>query len=537
MLAINATAAELTFQSTADLVDGPIDAILQFTAEDSGTATEMLTVATTPERLVTHYPAIVRGSEQPVLATIRRVVPDIESGLGITFVITLTATQYGVSESIDDDLAHMPLVNPPDLFRVPTILSRSELLAALAENAAIGITQHLLVVEVDRHAHLSEEFGDTAGSDIATVTANRIMGLLGPNDLLARFGPAMFVIAVAPEGAARPLASVADELRAATAYPIAYRNASIPMTCSVAFGYLGADVDPLSFVAQCERTLRHARARGGNHTIGLSPDIDSTVERRQAIIDGFSPAIERQELSVAYQPVMSTFTGEVLFCEALLRWHHPQLGTIAPTEFIPIAEECGRTSDLGTWILDAACMDLARWRRSKPHLRLSVNLAATQLMNPDAVGLVMETLARYDLPPSALIIELTESSLVDDSSAAENALHQLHQLGLQLALDDFGTGYSSLRTLRRFPFSILKLDGSFVEGLQSDDEDWSVVRSVVSLAESLGMVAVAEQVETMAQFDRLADIGCPFIQGYYIATPQPARDIDAIVHAWHVLAP
>jgi EAL domain-containing protein (putative c-di-GMP-specific phosphodiesterase class I) len=240
-------------------------------------------------------------------------------------------------------------------------------------------------------------------------------------------------------------------------------------------------------------------------------------------------ALEHGEISVHYQPVIKLATGRVAGVEALVRWNHPERGLIPPGDFIMVAEETGLIVSLGGFVLTEACMQVARWNSRHPDSRpltVSVNLSAHQLRTRGLRELVVEALQQSRLQPRLLCLEITETALVEDADASRAALDGLKDLGVTLAVDDFGTGYSSLIYLRRFPVGVLKIDRSFVVGLGTNAEDTAIVAGVVGLARALGMLAVAEGVETPEQAARLAELGCPLGQGYHWSKPLSARQME-----------
>jgi len=219
---------------------------------------------------------------------------------------------------------------------------------------------------------------------------------------------------------------------------------------------------------------------------------------------------------------------EVIAAEALVRWDHPERGPVEPAEFIPLAEESGLILPLGRWVLGEACRQLADWRAAgRPNLRVTVNLSARQFADPDLIAAVAEALARAQLPPDALWLEITESVLMEEVKATADTLLALKRLGVHLAVDDFGTGYSSLSYLKRFPVDMLKIDRSFIDGLGTDPEDGAIVLAIVSLAQALRLGVVAEGVEYFHQLEVLHRLGCDGVQGFLLAQPGAADGLPA----------
>jgi EAL domain-containing protein (putative c-di-GMP-specific phosphodiesterase class I) len=279
--------------------------------------------------------------------------------------------------------------------------------------------------------------------------------------------------------------------------------------------------------------MYRAKGRGGGLWELFDEELRAHAVARLDLEDALRRALEEGELRVFYQPV-TTLDERPVSAEALVRWQHPAHGLISPADFIPIAEETGLIVPLGQFVLEEACRQLAEWRRSDPalaELTIAVNLSTRQLADPGLPERVCEVLTANGLDPSVLCLEITESVLMDDVGTPANSLLALHELGVQLAVDDFGTGYSSLLSLRRFPVQVLKLDRSFVSGLGRNERDTAIVGSVIQLAHALGLVAVAEGVETEAQLEALVSLGCDRAQGYLWSPPVPpdaARDLLAV---------
>jgi len=237
---------------------------------------------------------------------------------------------------------------------------------------------------------------------------------------------------------------------------------------------------------------------------------------------------------VHYQPIASVKDDRIVAMEALVRWNHPSRGLLGPMEFIPFAEETDLIFTIGRWVLHEACQTMAKWRRELPGAEdayITVNLSAHQLSDPELLDSIAAALADSGLPPEALVMEVTESMLMSDTSASIAMLGGIHEMGVGLAIDDFGTGYSSLAQLKRFPVKILKIDKSFVDGLGTFDNDEAIVAAIVQLSKALDLVVLAEGVETPVQLQRVTELGCDLYQGYLMSRPTQADRVDFNKHA------
>jgi EAL domain-containing protein (putative c-di-GMP-specific phosphodiesterase class I) len=272
------------------------------------------------------------------------------------------------------------------------------------------------------------------------------------------------------------------------------------------------------------------RGGGARHQIVDLREQDRT-SRRASLEQDLRGASARGELRAVYQPIIATGDGRITGAEALLRWDHPSRGSVAPTLFIPLAEQSDLITGIGRWVLDRACRD----RFCRPDasgtddLNMSVNVSANQLMSPDFTATVAAVLSGADTDPTMVTLEMTESVFVQDTERALVVLGELKDLGVTLALDDFGTGYSSLTYLKRFPIDIVKIDQDFVADLEGDEASYSIVFTVVELAHLLGMTVVAEGVETAGQHEQLVALGCDFCQGFYFARPMSAAALHTLI--------
>ncbi len=275
--------------------------------------------------------------------------------------------------------------------------------------------------------------------------------------------------------------------------------------------------------------MYHAKDQGRDncqfHNIALT---DQAI-RRMNLGNNLRHALERNEFRLLYQPQFDAKQGCITSVEALIRWEHPDEGTISPLDFIALAEQNGLIVPIGEWVLRTACAEGALWRQAGLPLRIAVNLSPLQFKNPHLVQVVRNVLAQSGLPASLLELEITEGAVMQDDGQTLATLLALRDAGVRMALDDFGTGYSSMNYLKRMPLNCLKVDRSFVSGLPENTEDHAIVRAILSMAKSLGFSVTAEGVETLEQSRVLTDMACDTLQGYYFSKPVPAADISALL--------
>jgi EAL domain-containing protein (putative c-di-GMP-specific phosphodiesterase class I) len=300
---------------------------------------------------------------------------------------------------------------------------------------------------------------------------------------------------------------------------------NLQVSCSVGIALYpddGQDIPQL--MRRADAAMYAAKNAGRDIARFYEPEIEQLAQQRQVLEQQLRQALERGEFSLHYQPKVQAQTLEVVGVEALLRWTHPVLGAVPPSQFIPVAEETGLIRPIGAWVLQQACQQLAQWHgQGLAFLTVSVNLSALQLADTGLVAQIQQCLHACKVPPAALELEITESVLMGNSSLAEEQLAALKALGVQLSIDDFGTGYSSLAYLKRFAIDKLKIDQSFVRDMLTDPTDLAIIRAIIALGHTLGLQVVAEGVELAQVAEQLKALACDELQGYYFARPMPAE--------------
>jgi diguanylate cyclase (GGDEF)-like protein len=406
------------------------------------------------------------------------------------------------------------------------------LTATLGHARREGSPLAVLFLDVDRFKLVNDSGGHSLGDELLVVIARRLRARLRPDDLVARIGGDEFVVVATGVGSVAGALVVAERLLVAFQEPFRLRGSDVYSSASVGLVFvdpLGDDgEDAESLIRDADTAMYQAKAAGRDGVAVFDRSMRDRVAERLVLEQDLRGALDAGELHLNFQPVLRLHDEVVVGLEALLRWHHPTRGLVSPATFVPIAEETGLIVDIGAWVLDEAAAQVARWRAEpgNGHLHVAVNLSARQLRDPRLVERVASTLSSHRLRPDALCLELTESMLMEDPAGASQVLHQLRALGVKLSLDDFGTGYSSLSYLKRFPVDEVKIDRSFVDGLDvPDSSEASLVAAIVAMARALHMKTVAEGVEVPAQAQRLRHLGADRVQGYLYARPVAAEAV------------
>ena len=381
----------------------------------------------------------------------------------------------------------------------------------------------ILFIDLDHFKSVNDTLGHHVGDMLLSQVASRMSFVLRATDTLGRLGGDEFLLLAPDVESAESLAVLGEKLASTLAQPIVVNDHVLHVTLSIGmccYPDHGDNRDTL--MRNADTAMYHAKGSGRNNCKLYTERLKTELDKRFQLENALRYAIQLNELSVHYQPLVDTQNHRVLGLEALLRWNSSALGHISPAQFIPIAEESGSIIPIGAWVLQQSCMQMKKWRDSLGmDLIVAVNLSPLQFRQPNLVGLVARTLRETELPAHALELEITESSLMHNVGEVTSTLKQLSALGVRLAIDDFGTGYSSLSYLRHFPVHKLKIDQSFIQDIGSDERGMGVVITIIALAKTLGLDVIAEGVETQAQLDRLTAEGCSYVQGYLISKPLP----------------
>jgi diguanylate cyclase (GGDEF)-like protein len=394
------------------------------------------------------------------------------------------------------------------------------------------IPRAVLFMDLDQFKVINDSLGHRAGDELLIIAARRLQNCLRPGDTAARLGGDEFIVLLDGVGDVEDAVQVAQRITKALGLPMKLAGRQMVVSTSMGIALCeDANCEPDALLRNSDAAMYQAKTEGKARCKVFSEDMHAQAMRRLELENELRLAIEREELTIYYQPKVLLSTGIIVGMEALVRWDHPTFGLIAPKEFIPLAEEVGLINSLGRWVLGEACAESRRWQEqypAAPPLVTSVNLSLGQFQGSDLVPEIAEILRQTGLNPSCLELEITESVIMEDVEYAIDLLEQLKKLGIRVALDDFGTGYSSLEALRRFPLDALKIDKVFVDGVSKSQQDMAVVQLVIDLAHAVGIQAIAEGVETVEQLTQLRNMGCDQAQGYYFWKPLMGEEAAAL---------
>ncbi len=382
----------------------------------------------------------------------------------------------------------------------------------------------LLAINLDGFKLLNDIHGPAIGDHVLTTIAQRLRAASRAGDTISRLGNDDFAVLCHDILDADSAVRIATALSAVIAEPITgAADESIIVSASIGVAFTEPEATSAEeLLRDADTASSQARTKGPGHVEIFDAGIRDRVISRLQTYDELCRAVERHELAVFYQPIASLQEARVVGVEALMRWRHPSRGLVAPYDFIPLAEETGLIVAMGNWVLQQACSTMAEWRKSLPaaaHAHVSVNLSARQLAEPEIVSVVAAALEASGLPAEALMLEVTETALIDDVNAAASLLAELQHLGIKLAIDDFGTGYSSLGYLKNLPLDVLKIDRTFIMDIVKERADKAIVEAVVRLAHAFDLTVLAEGVETAHQRDTLRGLNCDLYQGYLLSKP------------------
>jgi diguanylate cyclase (GGDEF)-like protein len=384
-------------------------------------------------------------------------------------------------------------------------------------------TLGLICLDIDNFQKVNNTFGHAVGDEVLRLVGERLRQSLYNTDTLGRMGGDIFVLLLRELAHKDDITLVLRKLRRALVQPLGVAGHELFVTVSIGVALYpddGGDAETL--LKNADTALHKAKESGRNGYQLYSPVMNASALMRLSLEGQLRKALELQQLEVYFQPQVDARSGRLVGAEALVRWRHPELGMVAPGDFIPLAEETGMIVDIGAWVLNEACIMSREWgEQGLPLERVAVNLSPLQFRHHDLVTTICSALLDSGLDPSLLELEITESAVMHDVDKAADILRYFREMGVKVAIDDFGTGYSSLSLLKKFPITLLKIDRAFIHGTDQHEDDRAIVTAIIAMGHQLGLKVLAEGVESEAQRTFLRESGCDELQGYLFSRPLP----------------
>ena len=525
ILSANPAFTTITGFPASEVLDGPVDFLLDHCPPEQKSA--LAHALATLGRWSGELPSLRKNGLSCVLGVdVLRI--DESSSAHQLWLVSDISERKRAEARIHHLAHHDPLTGLPNRL---SLLARLE--QALPEARRYGWNLALLFIDLDRFKVINDTLGHLVGDQLLMEVAGRLAATVRETDTVARLGGDEFVVLLINVGEIANAASVAGKIIAALAEPIRVEGHELHTSPSIGISCYPADGgDAETIMRNADTAMYHAKAAGRNTYQFYAEDMNRAATERLTLERKLRQAIARGEFTLHYQPQFDLRRRVPCGVEALLRWQTEEDGPIAPARFIPVAEETGLITGIGTWVLREACRQLRAWLDAglRP-LRVAVNLSARQLKQRDLPEIVAQALADSGLPAELLELELTESAVMEKPQDAILQLNDLRRMGVTLAIDDFGTGYSSLAYLKLLPLDRLKIDRSFVADIEHDANDRAIAIGTIALAHSLGLCVIAEGVETRVQQEFLAEHDCDETQGYLLARPLPAAEAFAFLHA------
>lgn len=486
----------------------------------------------------------VLATAEPYMTRAKRFVFTDQPERGVTYWdITLTPVRrdgritglvlllYEVTEFIEAQERMQYLAYYDVLTDLPNRTLFSDRLGhALARASRSGHSLAVVFLDLDRFKIINDSLGHHTGDVLLKAFAARLRTCVRESDTVAHISGDEFAVALEEIASVEDAGKVARKILDQLAAPLVCEGREFYVTSSIGISVCPADgKDATTLMKYADAAMYKAKEAGGNTYRFYAAEMGQRTAERLTFEQSLRHALEREEFTLHFQPIVSLASGRVTAVEALLRWRHPDLGLVSPIRFIPLLEETGMIVPVGEWVLRQACRQARQWQTGGHPVRIAVNLSPRQFAAPGLVDHLVGALADSELPAELVELEITEGMLMQQSPLIHDTFFCVRDLGCRFSIDDFGTGYSSLSYLRRFPVSTLKIDRSFVADIMTDNDDAAIVRTIIAMAHNLKMEIVAEGVETQEQFDFLRANGCELAQGYLLARPMPAEDIPELL--------
>jgi diguanylate cyclase (GGDEF)-like protein/PAS domain S-box-containing protein len=444
----------------------------------------------------------------------------------------------GIAEDITDrreaEEQLMFLAHYDNLTSLPNrVLFYDRLKQALSQARRNHWIVAVMFLDLDRFKNINDTLGHGAGDLLLRQVSERLTACVRSGDTVGRLSGDEFAIVLSNLSGPDDASLVAQKIMAAFNHPFNLYGKEVFVTASIGITIFPTDsTDQETLISNADTAMYRAKELGRNNFRFYTPEMNARALEKLALENSLRRALEREEFFLHFQPKVSLRSGEITGVEALLRWNHPELGVVAPSDFMPLLEETGIIVPVGVWAIRAACAQLKAWERSGlAPVPVAVNLSARQFLDKELGGVIARILEEFGVGPGLIELEITESSLAANDEEAAQTLNALNALGVRIAIDDFGTGHSSLSRLKRFPLDSLKIDGSFVRDVTADADDAAITRAIITMGHALGVAVVAEGVETEEQLAFLEANGCDEIQGYYFSRPLAAEDCAELIRS------
>ncbi|NLM34565.1 MAG: bifunctional diguanylate cyclase/phosphodiesterase [Clostridiales bacterium] len=456
--------------------------------------------------------------------------------------ITLTVVGYLIRKYVNqqdnledtNDVLHYNILHD-SLTALPNRVYFNKCVAEATERLKQNKNEQFAVaiMDLDRFKTVNDSLGHNNGDILLSSAGKRLLELANENILVSRFGGDEFALLIKDIKNRDEVINLLDKILISMSTPFMINGYKIITSASIGVVFSNENyTTPEEYLKNADIAMYEAKFQGKDRYVIFDENTQRRISKNLKLENDLKHALERNELLLYYQPIVSLKTDKIIGFEALVRWNHPELGLVPPMDFIPIAEETGLIIPIGRWILQEACRQVSLWHKrykGTDSLIINVNMSAMQLKQWDIVEQIMEVIRETSISPSNLNIEITESALITDVRNSQIVLEQIRNLGVSIQIDDFGTGYSSLSYLQQFPFNVIKVDRSFVQQLDSNGKNHGVVKSIILMAHELNMQVTGEGIETKGQLIQLKDLGCEHGQGYYFSKPLNKDDAEKLL--------
>jgi diguanylate cyclase (GGDEF)-like protein/PAS domain S-box-containing protein len=452
--------------------------------------------------------------------------------------IRVVGTHIDISEKKRQEAEILKQAHYDGLTGLPNRFLAMDRLAQLLKEATRDVRKvAILFLDLDGFKRVNDTLGHETGDRLLAQAADRLGSVVRDGDSVCRLGGDEFVILLRNLVELKDVKTIANGLISQFRHPFRLDERDLLITTSIGIAIYPDDGNtPTELLRNADTAMYHSKDQGKNTYNFFASEMNLFNSRNLEIEEQLHGALQRQEFSVVYQPVIEMESDRIVSAEALLRWNNPALGQIPPGEFIPAAEQSGLILDIGRYVLEQAVFNTLQWCEVVDHdFKMAINLSPKQFRDAGLVDHILDLLKRNGLKPDAILLEITEGVLISGQQGVEQALMRLHQAGVGLGMDDFGTGYSSLSYLRKYPFSVLKIDRSFIKGITVDMADYELVNASIVMAHGMGLEVVAEGVETEEQLNQLRKMKCDYAQGYLISHPIDEDAFIQLLHSSHMV--